>query len=80
MRAFSQPPQLPFFHSSCCSLRSPPLPSLRPAIASGCGLAFARALGEFGSVVLLSGNIPFRTEVASVFVFGRVAEIPIWPN
>ena len=48
------------------------LPSLRPAIASGCGLAFARALGEFGSVVLLSGNIPFRTEVASVFVFGRV--------
>jgi sulfate/thiosulfate transport system permease protein len=48
------------------------LPSLWPAIASGCGLAFARALGEFGSVVLLSGNLPFRTEVASVFVFGRV--------
>jgi sulfate transport system permease protein len=48
------------------------LPSLWPAIASGCGLAFARALGEFGSVVLLSGNVPFRTEVAAVFVFGRV--------
>ena len=35
------------------------LPNLVPAIAAGAGLAFARALGEFGSVVLISGNIPF---------------------
>jgi sulfate transport system permease protein len=48
------------------------LPNLVPAIAAGAGLAFARALGEFGSVVLISGNIPFRTEVASVFLFGQI--------
>jgi len=48
------------------------LPNLVPAIASGAGLAFARALGEFGSVVLISGNIPFKTEVASVYLFGQI--------
>ncbi len=48
------------------------LPNLWPAIAAGAGLAFARALGEFGSVVLISGNIPFQTEVASVFLFGQI--------
>jgi sulfate transport system permease protein len=48
------------------------LPNLVPAIAAGGGLAFARALGEFGSVVLISGNIPFKTEVASVFLFGQI--------
>ncbi|MGZ5332852.1 MAG: molybdate ABC transporter permease subunit, partial [Solirubrobacterales bacterium] len=31
-----------------------------------------RAIGEFGSLVLLSGNIPFKTEVASVYIFGRI--------
>jgi sulfate/thiosulfate transport system permease protein len=48
------------------------LPNLMPAIAAGAGLAFARALGEFGSVVLISGNIPFKTEVAAVFLFGQI--------
>ena len=48
------------------------LPNLRPAIFAGAGLGFARALGEFGSVVLISGNLPFETEVASVFVFGQI--------
>ncbi|HEY3070089.1 MAG TPA: sulfate ABC transporter permease subunit CysT [Gaiellaceae bacterium] len=48
------------------------LPNLAPAILSGCALAFARALGEFGSVVLISGNIPFKTEVASVHIFSQV--------
>ena len=48
------------------------LPALLPAILSGVGLGFARAIGEFGSVVLISGNIPFQTEVASVHVFGRI--------
>ncbi len=52
--------------------RSIILPTLLPAIASGAGLGFARALGEFGSVVLISGNIPFKTEVASVFLFGQI--------
>ena len=48
------------------------LPGLLPAILSGVALAFARAMGEFGSVVLLSGNIPFQTEVASVHIFNQV--------
>jgi sulfate/thiosulfate transport system permease protein len=48
------------------------LPSIMPAILSGAALAFARAVGEFGSVVLLSGNLPFKTEVASVFIYGRI--------
>ena len=48
------------------------LPSLVPAILSGAALAFARAVGEFGSVVLISGNIPFDTQVASVFVYKQI--------
>lgn len=48
------------------------LPNLRPAILAGAALAFARAIGEFGSLVLIAGNIPFQTEVASVFIFGRI--------
>ena len=48
------------------------LPSLFPAILSGVALAFARAIGEFGAVVLISGNLPFKTEVASVYIFGRI--------
>lgn len=48
------------------------LPALLPALLTGAGLGFARALGEYGSVVLLSGNIPFHTEVASVRIFGLV--------
>jgi sulfate transport system permease protein len=42
------------------------LPSLAPAIASGAALSFARAVSEYGSLVLLSGNLPFKTEVTSV--------------
>jgi len=48
------------------------LPSISPAILSGAALAFARAVGEFGSIVLLSGNRPFKTEVASVFIYGQI--------
>jgi sulfate/thiosulfate transport system permease protein len=48
------------------------LPNILPAILSGVALAFARAVGEFGAVVLISGNLPFKTEVASVYVFGRI--------
>src|SRR5438445_7131786 len=47
-------------------------PNLLPAILSGVALAFARAVGEFGAVVLISGNLPFRTEVSSVYIFGRI--------
>lgn len=45
------------------------LPSIAPAMLAGIGLAFARAVGEFGSVVLISGNIPFKTEVASSWIY-----------
>ncbi|MGH2714181.1 MAG: sulfate ABC transporter permease subunit CysT [Thermoleophilaceae bacterium] len=48
------------------------LPNLLPAIIAGAGLAFARAVGEFGSLVLITGNIPFDTQAASVFIFGQV--------
>lgn len=44
------------------------LPTLAPAIISGGGLAFARAIGEFGSVVLIGGNIPRDTQVASQYI------------
>ena len=52
--------------------RSIILPNLTPAIIAGCALAFARAIGEFGSLVLITGNIPFDTQVASVYIFGRI--------
>jgi sulfate transport system permease protein len=48
------------------------LPALLPAICSGAALAFARAIGEFGSIVLISGNIPFDTQVSSVYIFKRL--------
>jgi sulfate transport system permease protein len=44
------------------------LPALAPAIISGAGLAFARAIGEYGSVVLIGGNIPRETQVASQYI------------
>jgi sulfate transport system permease protein len=48
------------------------LPNLLPAILSGVALSFGKAIGEFGSVVLITGNIPFETEVASVYIFGLI--------
>jgi sulfate transport system permease protein len=50
-------------------LRRVILPSVLPSVLAGAGLAFARAVGEFGSVVLISGNIPFKTEVASSWIY-----------
>jgi sulfate transport system permease protein len=48
------------------------LPNLLPAILSGAALGFARSVGEFGSVVLITGNVPFETQVAAVYIFGQV--------
>ena len=48
------------------------LPNLLPAIIAGGGLAFARAVGEFGSLVLITANIPFDTQAASYFIFSQV--------
>ncbi len=49
------------------------LPNLAPALLAGAGLAFARALGEFGSVVILSSNIPNKTQVISLVIQGDIA-------
>ena len=46
------------------------LPSVLPSVLAGAGLAFARAVGEYGSIALISGNLPFKTEVASSYIFG----------
>jgi sulfate transport system permease protein len=48
------------------------LPNLVPSLLSGVALAFAKAVGEFGSLVIITGNIPFQTEVSSVYIFGRI--------
>ncbi|MET8521186.1 sulfate ABC transporter permease subunit CysT [Nocardioides sp. NPDC004968] len=48
------------------------LPSLAPAIAAGAALSFARGMGEYGSLVLLSGNLPFKSEVASVRILSAI--------
>lgn len=49
-------------------------PGIRPGIFSGCGLAFARAIGEFGAIVLIAGNLPFETKMASVDIFGLIEQ------
>lgn len=48
------------------------LPALIPAIAAGAALSFARGVSEYGSLVLLSGNLPFQTEVTSVRILGSI--------
>jgi sulfate/thiosulfate transport system permease protein len=50
------------------------LPTIAPAVAAGTTLSFARALSEFGSINLISGNVPGKTQVASVFIYGRIQE------
>jgi sulfate transport system permease protein len=50
------------------------LPMLYPALVTGFALAFARALGEYGSVVFVSGNMPFKTEIAPVLIVQRLEE------
>jgi sulfate transport system permease protein len=47
-------------------------PNILPGILSGVALAFAKAVGEFGSLVIITGNIPFDTEVSSVHIYGRI--------
>jgi sulfate transport system permease protein len=53
-------------------LRRIVLPTLAPAIVSGVALSFARAVGEFGSLVLITGDLPFKTEAGSVYIFGQI--------
>jgi sulfate transport system permease protein len=50
------------------------LPALYPALIPGFALAFARAVGEYGSVVFVSGNMPYKTEIAPILIVARLEE------
>jgi sulfate transport system permease protein len=50
------------------------LPSLYPALITGFALAFARSIGEYGSVVFISGNMPYKTEIAPILIVARLEE------
>ncbi|MDR2800023.1 MAG: sulfate ABC transporter permease subunit CysT [Desulfovibrio sp.] len=47
-------------------------PEITPALLTGFGLAFARALGEYGSVVFIAGNMPFKTEIAPLLIMSKL--------
>ena len=50
------------------------LPAMYPALVTGFALAFARAVGEYGSVVFVSGNMPYKTEIAPILIVARLEE------
>ena len=50
------------------------LPAIRPALITGFALAFARAVGEYGSVVFISGNMPMRTEIAPLLIMTKLEQ------
>lgn len=50
------------------------LPVLYPALITGIALSFVRNLGEFGAVIFIAGNMPFKTEVISLMIFTRLSE------
>jgi sulfate transport system permease protein len=56
------------------TIRRVVLPALRPAIVTGFALAFARALGEYGSVVFMSGNMPMKTEITPLLIMSKLEQ------
>jgi sulfate transport system permease protein len=56
------------------TLRRVVLPELLPAVLTGFSLAFARALGEYGSVIFIAGNLPYKTEIAPLLITIRLEE------
>jgi sulfate transport system permease protein len=56
------------------TLRRVVLPELLPAMLTGFSLAFARALGEYGSVIFIAGNLPYKTEIAPLLITIRLEE------
>ncbi|HRI81999.1 MAG TPA: sulfate ABC transporter permease subunit CysT [Opitutaceae bacterium] len=56
------------------TLRRVVLPALAPAILTGFALAFARAVGEYGSVVFISGNMPMRTEITPLLIITKLEQ------
>ena len=58
--------------SSLTTFRRVIFPNIFPGVLSGMALALAKAVGEFGALVIITGNLPFKTEVSSVYIFGRI--------
>lgn len=56
------------------TLRRVILPAVLPSLLTGAALAFARALGEYGSVVFISGNMPMRTEIAPLLIISKLEQ------
>jgi len=50
------------------------LPAIGPALLTGCALAFARAVGEYGSVIFIAGNMPFRSEIAPLLIIVQLEQ------
>ncbi|MER8728150.1 ABC transporter permease subunit, partial [Mesorhizobium sp. M1027] len=50
------------------------LPGLAPAIVTGFALAFARGVGEYGSVIFIAGNLPYKSEIAPLLIVIRLEE------
>jgi sulfate transport system permease protein len=59
--------------SSAHIFRTVTLPAILPSLLTGTGLAFARALGEYGSVVFISNNLPYHSEVSSSYIYSLVS-------
>jgi sulfate transport system permease protein len=58
--------------SEWATFRRVVFPNILPGILSGVALAFAKAVGEFGALVIITGNLPYKTEVSSVYIFSRI--------
>ena len=52
--------------------RSISIPTLWPSILTGVALSFSRALGEFGSVIMVAGNRPLETKTSPMYIFGEI--------
>ena len=50
------------------------MPAIAPALLTGFALSFARALGEYGSVVFISGNMPMKTEITSLLIITKLEQ------
>jgi sulfate transport system permease protein len=60
--------------SRLTTLRRVILPALQPALIAGFVTAFARCLGEYGSVIFISGNMPMKTEIASLLIVTKLEQ------
>jgi sulfate transport system permease protein len=50
------------------------LPTIAPALATGFSLAFARGVGEYGSVIFIAGNMPYKTEIAPLLIITQLEQ------